>query len=302
MKSQKNKKKGFTLIELLVVIAIIALLLSILLPALKKVKEQAKAIICKNNGKQQYLAMKMYLTDNNSVFPLSYKYLVNAVDPATVIPGDPTSGSYYPEVANRNCQWHNREMNPERNPKMAGALWPYLETLKMSMCPTFAGFATNSTHMNDGVDYHPQYSYSKNNFLGTKFQSGNVLGVMKETEVYQPSKVLLFAEETIWLIYETDLPQTPFTAYARYTLNDTNFMARHRGDSNDFGDTIATYHLTSPSKPNEGMGNTIFVDGHVEYSDPWDTEEVGGTEFRRSFLLSFPKRFDKNGGMPYRTN
>ena len=42
-------KQGFTLIELLVVISIIALLLSILMPALQKIKEQARAVICTAN-------------------------------------------------------------------------------------------------------------------------------------------------------------------------------------------------------------------------------------------------------------
>ena len=60
----KRRKKGFTLIELLVVISIIALLLSILMPALTKVKAQAKNIICSNNLKQLTVAWKMYSMDN----------------------------------------------------------------------------------------------------------------------------------------------------------------------------------------------------------------------------------------------
>ncbi len=58
-----SKRRGFTLIELLVVIAIIALLMSILMPALRKVKEQGNMIKCLGNLKQWNLIFSMYLTD-----------------------------------------------------------------------------------------------------------------------------------------------------------------------------------------------------------------------------------------------
>ena len=64
------KKRAFTLIELLVVIAIIAILMGILMPALQRVREQARQKACGTRIRQQILALNMYADDNNTKFPL----------------------------------------------------------------------------------------------------------------------------------------------------------------------------------------------------------------------------------------
>ena len=60
-----HKQKGFTLIELLVVIVIIALLMTILLPAMKSAREQGKRAVCLNNLKQLTLGWMMYADGND---------------------------------------------------------------------------------------------------------------------------------------------------------------------------------------------------------------------------------------------
>ena len=64
-----QRKKAFTLIELLVVISIIAVLLSILMPALQAVKEKTRRVICASNLRQRTLVTLVYAQDYNDKFP-----------------------------------------------------------------------------------------------------------------------------------------------------------------------------------------------------------------------------------------
>lgn len=66
---RKGFTRGFTLVELLVVIGIIALLISILLPALNRAKEQASAVKCQNNVKQLMTAFLVFAGDNKNHLP-----------------------------------------------------------------------------------------------------------------------------------------------------------------------------------------------------------------------------------------
>jgi prepilin-type N-terminal cleavage/methylation domain-containing protein/prepilin-type processing-associated H-X9-DG protein len=74
-----NKCRAFTLIELLVVIAIIALLMSILMPALSKAKDQAKTVVCQSNLYQWSIIWKMYSGEHAGCFPTGLTDWLDAV-------------------------------------------------------------------------------------------------------------------------------------------------------------------------------------------------------------------------------
>ena len=97
------RRSGFTLIELLVVVAIIALLVSILVPAVERARGLAEQVVCMHTEKQLGLALHLYATDNGNLFPHSgdglappgMPYWVQTLAPyysqnTTDVTGDPT--------------------------------------------------------------------------------------------------------------------------------------------------------------------------------------------------------------------
>ena len=71
-----RRSQAFTLIELLVVISIIAILASLLLPALSSAKARGQQVFCLNNAKQLSIANQMYTGDNSEWFPPMQEYLL----------------------------------------------------------------------------------------------------------------------------------------------------------------------------------------------------------------------------------
>jgi prepilin-type N-terminal cleavage/methylation domain-containing protein len=87
-----SRQRGFTLIELLVVIAIIAILMSILMPALQRVKEQARNVTCQANLKQWNLIFAMHTESNDGRFFKGYGepgfWWIRDLDPKWKDPGN----------------------------------------------------------------------------------------------------------------------------------------------------------------------------------------------------------------------
>ena len=132
---RKDVNSGFTLVELLVVIAIIALLMSILMPALRRVKMQAEVVKCKANSRQVGLIIFMQNQDNDFKLP---SFAI-----------DITAGGY-PGSSNRynNHMWtpDGTESAARIDPTAENCYWgvafdEYVKDVDIFGCPAMTQFA-----------------------------------------------------------------------------------------------------------------------------------------------------------------
>ena len=259
-------KKAFTLIELLVVIAIIALLLSIITPSLRKAKQAAWNIICRNNLRQYGLAGAMYTQENDSMFPNAWGSIFKSVEP------------------DRLCQWHDQSRNPLMNPDLAGSLWPYLgEQDKSHLCPVFDRFARREHQCTSGIPVEPIFGYSMNAMLGG-FEFNNaqqyvhVLRV-RTTDIRSPASTFFFGEENPWVNPERygatlndnalcGTPQHPSQPGA-WTTPLSSMITSEKDTGVTYLDCLASFHKTTFEKRDDGESNVVYVDGHVDLTK-WD--------------------------------
>jgi prepilin-type N-terminal cleavage/methylation domain-containing protein/prepilin-type processing-associated H-X9-DG protein len=155
----RSCRRGFTLIELLVVIAIIAILMSLLLPAVQRVREAANRVACANNLKQIGLAFHNY-HDTYHALPQAYKLLAKPDPSAPAGTGAYGAGAFViilPFVEQNSLYF---QINVARaalsSINMPPANPAYSTPLKVFLCPSCPGEAT--------VDYSQELANSFNNF------------------------------------------------------------------------------------------------------------------------------------------
>jgi prepilin-type N-terminal cleavage/methylation domain-containing protein/prepilin-type processing-associated H-X9-DG protein len=169
--------RGFTLVELLVVVAIVALLISILLPSLRRAREQARAAVCGSNIRQIALANIGYAAENGG------RFCPGAAD----------------HLANKH-RWHGARDNISQPfDGSRGLLVAYLtEERGIRDCPSFAGFAESSIAFERGCG---GYGYNQG-YLGRVLKDvgfgffvveDDRTGVQSE-RVRQPGATVMFSD------------------------------------------------------------------------------------------------------------
>jgi prepilin-type N-terminal cleavage/methylation domain-containing protein/prepilin-type processing-associated H-X9-DG protein len=226
--------EGFTLVELLVVMSIISLLLSVLLPALKAVRQRGQAVVCMSNIKQLGLAFMLYAQEYNG-------YAMPA------------------RLGQTRIYWWG-QVTPEGIDHKAGIVWSYLRSelggKSVFECPAqpFGSYKLQgASGSNDPKWITSTYGY--NGYFLCPSQSGwrelaDFIGLwQKIINISSPATVLVFADSLI----DSDLTggiQNNFSLDPPYKYNYRNGWEKNQCPTTCFRHNEKT--------------NAIFVDGHSE--------------------------------------
>jgi prepilin-type N-terminal cleavage/methylation domain-containing protein/prepilin-type processing-associated H-X9-DG protein len=229
-----HSQKGFTLIELLLVIAIIAILASLIFPALAGARARGQTLVCLNNQRQLILAWHLYVGDSED----SLGYNLDEDEIKTLV----ASGQYINWV-NDVLNWELDSDNTNTTLLTMGGLGPYTSGVaNIYRCP--ADFVLSDIQRGAGWRYRVR-SVSMNAMVGDagKFTTG---GTNANNPGYQqfftmgqipdPSQIFILIEE------HAD------------TLEDGYFLNRPK--------EMAWRHL--PGSYHHRAANLSYADGHVE--------------------------------------
>jgi prepilin-type N-terminal cleavage/methylation domain-containing protein/prepilin-type processing-associated H-X9-DG protein len=243
-------ERGFTLVELLVVIAIIALLLSILMPSLNRVRESAKSVVCRTNLRQQGVALLLYSNENSDV-------MISEEDGHGTGHSRPWMAIMLPYIGR----------NEPKN--LGAAVWDNDGAIKIFKCPSYKDpFVFDNT----GVSYGINIYYTTH----IDYNTGKTGSFVNRTRIRQPSKRMYVADSMDYL-----KPISPdlLKEYrlVRVPVRMTSWLlARYFGGMYDM--PVADRH--------NGGSNILFVDNHTDLmkftdiwpklSDPKDTLDKKG--------------------------
>lgn len=161
-----SRLRGFTLIELLVVVAVIAILAAMLLPALARSKESARAVVCVNNLKQLGLAWQMY--------PLDHNEWLTPNNPANLWGPD---GKWLPSWAYGDI-WYSKSDGTNVTYLREALLGTYLQTHEIFRCPS----DRSETKLAGGARYPRLRTYAMNGYMGTTALSPNTTTFLKRSD------------------------------------------------------------------------------------------------------------------------
>lgn len=244
--------RGFTLVELLVVIAIIAILASLLLPALNRAKARAERIICLNNTRQLGFAWQIYADDHSGLLA----YNVGGNGPRGIAPDTILNW-----VGN-TMDWALHSDNTNLDTITRASLGPYTRSAAIYRCPSDR-VLSNKQRENG---FAPRIrSYSMNAMIGDAGEvskSGvnennpGYVQFFKVTSIPSPAKIFNFLDEH------------PDSINDGYFLNKWPPQPKYGEDDDDWQwiDLPASYH--------NGGANFSFTDGHSEFHrwQVWSTK------------------------------